>query len=183
MKELKKRIMKKLKPKNGAGFSLIELLVTFSLISIVSGIGLASFSSYSRRQIVMQATADLKQAINLAKFDAVSSVKSSLCSADEDTAFYKVNFCLNALCQTENVNYETIVTCRNDAGIDRDEVAKSQKIAENLNLANITGGQDCGTVTFSMLNGTTYGIPCQIRIQGYGNQIDFSIDSAGHVTY
>ncbi|HVZ66892.1 MAG TPA: type II secretion system protein [Patescibacteria group bacterium] len=161
-----------------AGFTLIELLVTFSLISIISGIGFASFASYSRRQAVVQSAADLKQAVDLARFNAVASVKPTDCSDTDTLSNYHVNFCANAVCNTSGVDYETVVQCGAVT-----EVVASRKLPDNVTFSNVGGSPVCSTIKFNALSSIAEGSPCQINVNGYGNQIRVSIDSNGYVSY
>ena len=57
------------------GFTLIELIVVFTVIAILSTIGTASLVSYSRTQSLNQATNDLVQALNSAKTFSASQIK------------------------------------------------------------------------------------------------------------
>ncbi len=88
-----------------SGFTLLELLVVFSLMTIITGIGFASFSSYSQHQEVNQAASDVKQAFNKARMDALSQVKPSDCSDTNALLGYKVNisapgsYSIVAVCQ------------------------------------------------------------------------------------
>lgn len=80
--------------KNCPGFSLIELLVSISVVAILSGIGLAAFSTFSRRQIVASATRQLLSDLRLAQSKADSNEKTVDCEdadPDEDLLLgYKV---------------------------------------------------------------------------------------------
>jgi prepilin-type N-terminal cleavage/methylation domain-containing protein len=58
------------------GFTLIELIVVFTVIAILSTIGTVSFVSYSRTQSLNQATNDLVQALTTAKSLSASQLKS-----------------------------------------------------------------------------------------------------------
>ena len=57
------------------GFTLIELIVVFTVIAILSTIGTVSFVSYSRTQNLNQAAIDLVQNLNLAKSLSASQLK------------------------------------------------------------------------------------------------------------
>jgi prepilin-type N-terminal cleavage/methylation domain-containing protein len=65
--------------KNSAGFTLIELVVVFSIMAVLGTVGIASFVSYSRSQSLQQATNDLLTTLNTAKADAVSQIKPADC--------------------------------------------------------------------------------------------------------
>lgn len=160
------------------GFTLIELLVVFALVSIVSGIGFASFVSYSRRQVVVQSAQNFKQAVDLARFNALSHVKPTVCSASDELSNFKVNVCSNAICQTSGVNYEMNVTC---AGLEQVQITKT--LPQNVTFSNVVGSPTCGTLTFNVISSIVTGAPCEIFVNGYGNQIKIRIDSNGHASY
>lgn len=61
------------------GFSLIELLVVFSIIGVVMVSSIASFYSYNKNQSYVTAVADVKQMLNLARSKAMSQVKPVQC--------------------------------------------------------------------------------------------------------
>src|SRR3989344_5954196 len=99
------------KSKDGAGFTLIELIVVFSIFSILSALGLASFVTYSRAQAVTTERNNLIQTLNVAKSRAQSQVKPSTCttlvgySVVLDTA--NERYTLNALCKPTNQTVST----------------------------------------------------------------------------
>ena len=45
------------------GFTLVEMLVTISIVTLLSGVGFAAFVSHSRTQAVEQAANDLKEGV------------------------------------------------------------------------------------------------------------------------
>lgn len=57
------------------GFTLLEILIVFSIMSLLAGLGFAGFVSYSRKQALDQAAFDVKAGIEQAKQAAVSRVK------------------------------------------------------------------------------------------------------------
>lgn len=160
------------------GFTLIELLVTFTLITIITGIGFASFASYSRRQAVVQVAADFKETIGLARFNALSQVKPSICGSTDELSNFKVNVCPNAICQTVSVDYEMNATCE---GLEH--VQTTKRLPQNITLANVVGSPNCASLTFNTISGVVTGAPCEIYVNGYNNQIKVSIDPNGYVSY
>ncbi len=62
------------------GFTLIELVIVFTIIIILSSVGLASFSSYSKQQALQTAAFDVETMINVAKSRTLSQVKPGDCS-------------------------------------------------------------------------------------------------------
>lgn len=57
------------------GFTLIELIVVFTVIAILSAIGVVSYVSYSRSQTLNQAANDLVSTLNSAKSLSSSQLK------------------------------------------------------------------------------------------------------------
>src|ERR1035437_215517 len=62
---------------NKNGFTLIELVVAFSIMAVLSTIGVVSFVSYSRTQTLQQAVNDLVTALGTAKSMSVSQATTS----------------------------------------------------------------------------------------------------------
>jgi prepilin-type N-terminal cleavage/methylation domain-containing protein len=58
------------------GFTLIELIVVFTVLAILSTIGTISLVSYSRAQTLNQATNDLVQTLDTAKSLSGSQLKT-----------------------------------------------------------------------------------------------------------
>lgn len=68
-------------PINRNGFTIIELIVVFSIMAVLSTVGVASFVTYSRVQTLQQATNDLITTLNTAKAKAVSQTAPEDCVA------------------------------------------------------------------------------------------------------
>jgi prepilin-type N-terminal cleavage/methylation domain-containing protein len=62
------------------GFTLIELITAITIMAILSTIGIASFTNYSRTQALSNATQDVVTALQLAKASAASQVKPATCT-------------------------------------------------------------------------------------------------------
>lgn len=90
--------------KSQQGYSLIELLVVFSLLALISGIGFAGFSEYSYRQVVDQASSDVQAAFEKAKENAISQVKPEICGNTNPLYGYKVNLDVDG-------SYEIVADC------------------------------------------------------------------------
>ncbi len=101
-----------------SGFTIIELIVVFSIIAILSVIGVAAFVNYSRIQTLESAASDLSSTLLVAKSRAISQVKpSSQIPQCNDTAIlngYRVILCspssFDVLC-TANNSYVLAVRC------------------------------------------------------------------------
>ncbi|MBI4078676.1 MAG: prepilin-type N-terminal cleavage/methylation domain-containing protein [Candidatus Levybacteria bacterium] len=61
------------------GFTLIELMIILTAITIISGVGITSFVSYNNLQTLNKASSELTTAFLVAKSRALSQVKPESC--------------------------------------------------------------------------------------------------------
>jgi type II secretory pathway pseudopilin PulG len=87
-----------------SGFTLLELVVVFSVIIILSTIGIAAFSTYAKIQSVQQSALQLYSTLGLAKSRASSQVKPAQCTGQTLNG-YKV------IVTTSTNSYELDVVC------------------------------------------------------------------------
>lgn len=80
---------KKLHQQSEKGFTLIEIIVVFSVIGILSGVGITSYVSYSRSSQLTQEASNLVEALTLAKSRALSQVKPKECVGSQALSGYK----------------------------------------------------------------------------------------------
>jgi len=97
------------------GFTLIELIVVFSVTALLSMIGFASFSNFAASQNMNNALLDLKTILGTARSQALSQVKPSVCGS-QVLSGYVVNICCTSGCyqnciNTSGANYELNVLC------------------------------------------------------------------------
>lgn len=150
------------------GFTLIELMVVFSIITIVSGIGFVSFKSYSDRQIIASNAQDIKLAVETAKFNAVSAVKKSGCTSDDSLKGYNFNL------YPDTNTYSVSILC----GIN-EYVVKTKKVSSQIVIAP---SSTCSTVLFEPLTGYISGANCTIVLSGYDQIVTLTIDTLGSVS-
>lgn len=166
---IKKKIfkIKAHKIKNFFGFTLIELIVVFSVIAVLSSIGLASFVSYSRSQLLQQASSDLASAIDIAKSRTISQTIPQGVSC---TGFNGYNVEID----TFNKNYTLNINC---SGINT-PIGSATTLPSGLNFDAQT---TTTTISFSPLtNGVTgSGV---VNITGYSQSRCVNIDSLGIVS-
>ncbi len=62
---------------SNSGFTLIEIIVVFAVLAVISAAGLASFVIYSRQQALSTQANTLTSVINQARSNAISQVKPS----------------------------------------------------------------------------------------------------------
>src|SRR3989344_5628569 len=61
--------------KQREGFTLLELIIVFSVIAIVSTVGVASFVNYNKAQSLNTSYLDLVNSLNTARSYSVSQIK------------------------------------------------------------------------------------------------------------
>ncbi len=134
--------------RSSLGFTLLEILVVFSVIGILTGIGFASFVSYSRKQSLDQAAQDLKTAIDQARFNSVSRVKPSSCGTNV-LDIYRLVTCTNATpsdpatpnaCVNPNNLYEMYAFCGSYIN-----VASKARASNILTSIAAASSGECGT--------------------------------------
>jgi prepilin-type N-terminal cleavage/methylation domain-containing protein len=93
---------------NQYGFTLIELVVAFSIMAILATVGIASFVSYSKAQSLQQAVNELSTTINTAKANAAAQTNNK-CSGQVLNGYEVVlsdssSYALYAICNgSENL--------------------------------------------------------------------------------
>lgn len=162
------------------GFTLIEILVVFTIVAILAGIGIASFVSYSRSQQVNQSAGDIKLLVNHAKFNALSVVKSAPNQSGTIIS-----------CQAASLIGYTIDVILPDRIVLTqvcDEVTPPNRSIETITLpsgisiVSALPTADCSKVTFNSLSAVVSGTPCAIKISGYSQQKTIMIDSQGNTS-
>jgi prepilin-type N-terminal cleavage/methylation domain-containing protein len=103
------RIMRKLLNTSGDGFTLIELVVVFALVSILSGIGMVSLHNYTEQATVADTAAEFSAALSHARSRALSQVKpeTSVCNANQLDGYRVTLSCLQGPCS----GYAIIPVC------------------------------------------------------------------------
>lgn len=154
------------------GFTIIELLVVFTIAVILSGSGYVALTSYSRRQALDQIADDAKGAINQAKYSAVSKTKPTACGGNILTEYKFIICSAQNPCTTSNVTYETDAICAPLA-----PAIYSKKIPSSILIdqTNTT----CKTLSYNTLTGFD-GTGCKIVFTGYGLTKSVIIDNSGN---
>ncbi|RJQ37116.1 prepilin-type N-terminal cleavage/methylation domain-containing protein [Candidatus Microgenomates bacterium] len=162
------------------GFTLIEIVIAFSIMAIVSMIGLAAFVDYSRSQSLNNAVNGLVTMFNKAKSSAQSQVVPASCISFQG---YKVLICsgpsvsepcnsnddyeMDAVCGRTNVLIESIKFTDNNVGFDTSSTTSTSFLFKAL-----SGGVDLSA-------GINTGV---VRINGFGNHKDISVNKSGNIT-
>ena len=159
--------MRIIKKEWSSGFTLIELVIVFSVLAILSVISVASFVSYSRSQAINNDAKSIITIINQAKSNASSQVKPSVCSGKVLNG-YSVSFILS---NPKNV-YKLNVVCSNT-----ESVLSTYRLSSAITFdTTAVTGTTMDKVFFNILNG---GIKLtnsnntlssgQIKLRGFNN--------------
>lgn len=144
------------------GFTMIELIVVFSIMATLSTVGIASFVSYSRTQVLQQTTNDLVNVLNTAKTRAASQIKpSSSCSATNILQGYSVSiniaartYSLNIICSGTTTALSTIILPTNVSFNSASDIPPTTA-ATNIIFPILTGGTSgSGNIVLSSFNQT-----------------------------
>ncbi len=161
------------------GFTLLEILVVFSVIAILSGVGFGSFVSYSRTQQLNQTANNVKLLIIEARSNAISTVKSSNIICDSLQG-YSIEM------QGDNT-LNLIQNCVNNNPVDDPEKITIKKMVlpklltfDNSSPAPIICGVADG-LYFNVLSSQVSGAPCSIKVTGYnGVSKSICVDLGGN---
>lgn len=110
--------------KGGAGFTIIELIVAFSILAVISTIGIVAFVNYSQIQALNGGAYDVTTILQTAKSRAQSQVKPStgFCST-QPLYGYQVVLCPGG-CNVDH-NYRLNILCGSDGGTSQEITTKS----------------------------------------------------------
>ncbi len=64
-----------------AGFTFLELIVVFSVMAIISTVGVVSFNQYNKSQEINGSVSDIVNILNLAKSNSRSQIKPAICDS------------------------------------------------------------------------------------------------------
>ncbi len=153
------------------GFTLIELLAVFSIVGVLSTIGVVSFVTYSRSQAIQSSASELVTTLSLARSRAFSQVKpASGCSRLDG---YKIGFCSisSAQCQPSEttpvlMDYALYTVC-NGSMVSPALVAKKFPTG-----VSFIGSSNPPSLTFTVLTGGVIGAASDgstaISVGGFG---------------
>ena len=149
------------------GFTMIELIIAMSIISILSVIGIAAFAGRGKIAELDSAAGSVASYLQLARSRAISQVKPQdalICS--DVLRGYKV------ILNQSNDSYELDVICGGTAG----------KIAEEVLPTNLSFDSDTTSTSF-FFPILTHGVEGAgvISISGYGRKKTITVDSVGGI--
>lgn len=127
------------------GFTLIELVIVFSVLGILSVSGLAAFVNYSRTQELNSSASNVQTTLQVARSRAQSQVKPAACGSGTLTA-YRVLICgkVGYPCTDADNTYELQVVCNGTAYL-----VEGKTLPSNITFASDTAA----SYTFQVLTG------------------------------
>ncbi len=91
------------------GFTLIELIVVFSVMAIIATISLASFDSYTNSQKLRTSVLDIKTLLQQARSESINQLKPASCTGTLQG--YEVRICAGNTCNNSANDYELDALC------------------------------------------------------------------------
>ena len=150
-----------------AGFTLIEMLVVFSLLFTFSTVGIASYVQFTNDQSLNAAVGEFSTTLNISRMRAVSQVipAAATSCAGQTLRGYQINL------TPGDRDYEIDILCGGNV-----VMLNKQKLLDNIcfNSASNT------PLIFNIADGTTK--PAIITINGIDKSKVISIDNAGNVS-
>ena len=137
------------------GFTLIELVVVFTVVAIIFSMGVAGYSSYNSAQTITTAQADIVSMLQKAKFSASSQVKPSGCIGT--LTGYEVDICDAPSTCTPVNSYYLKAICGNTPTVQSGKLPQGVSFTLPLTTQFIfpllTGGvQQVGAKTITIIN-------------------------------
>jgi Tfp pilus assembly protein FimT len=151
-----------------AGFTLIEMLVVFSLLFTFSTAGIASYVQFTNTQSLDASTAEFSTILSTARMRAVSQIVPAAATpscAGQTLHGYQVNF------TPSWKDYEVDILCGGNV-----VALNKQKLSNNICFNSSSNTP----VIFNVTDGTTK--PATITINGVDKSKVISIDNAGNVS-
>ncbi len=159
-----------------SGFTLLELLVVFVIIAIISTVSMAAFVSYNKMQTIRSAALDVISLLQDAKSRTQAQVKPSIAACNSNPLDgYEVRICglTGSACTTQNT-YELHVRCGNT----------TSKLSQKTLPANVAFDSATTTSTqyiFKVISGGVDGAG-SVGVTGYGNTLRITVNQQGAIS-
>lgn len=141
-------------------------MIVFSIIIILSSIGLAGFSSYSKQQTLQASAFDVVTMLNVAKTRALSQVKPVSCTDTMTLDGYEMTF------NTASGEYDMEVLCGDSAYV---------LVRKTLPNGISFGSGTSSDITFHVLGSETAS-GGTVQVTGYGTTKTIAVSTLGNIT-
>ncbi len=147
--------------KSCPGYTLIELLVTITIITLLFSIGMAQYNRFNRRQILVKAKDELVSNLRLAQSKSLAAEKPVACT--DILTGHKIKF-------INNQNYKIVAVCGDEVDLKTDIVLPTEVTKQ--------AGPD--EVFFRVLS---QGSPTDVTLtlSGFGETQTITITKAGEI--
>ena len=177
--KFEKFTLMKLKARSlSSGFTIIELLVVFTVIAILAGVGLASFVSYSRSQQVNQTANNLKLLINEAKFNSLSVVKTAKSEDGTQVSCGSEVLTGYTVSVVGNNRLQLSLVCETSGST----LLKTVTLPSGVTFVSATPATNCTQIQFGSLTTIAAGVPCSLKVNGFGQTKTITVDAVGNTT-
>jgi len=162
IRHLKNRILKKIK--NSAGFTLVEILVVISLMSVLMLTSVITFSSFSRNQSFQTSTADVVALLNVARSKSLNQVRPEECINSPQG--YQVAFSISGS------SYSLVVVCD----------STTHQLEEKKLPPQITFAGNSDTVVFFEGSTGVVNDPADVIMTGFDKTKTIHVNNIGNIS-
>ncbi|MCL4354300.1 prepilin-type N-terminal cleavage/methylation domain-containing protein [Patescibacteria group bacterium] len=153
--------------KKNFGFTLIELIISLTVIATLSIIGIAAFVNQSKVSALQSGAAEFYSVLNVAKSRAMSQVKPD-------------NLCIGRTLEGYSVVIDSTTTFKLYVNCGGNEfLIKSGKLPTNITFAS-SPDTTSTNFFFGVLTNSVQGAGV-VTVKGYGNSKVLNIDGAGNI--
>jgi prepilin-type N-terminal cleavage/methylation domain-containing protein len=162
-----------------AGFTLLELMVVFTITAVVAGMSFFSFTTYARQQALSQTVDNIKLVYDQARNNSLAGLKPNSWCTSNSLQAYQVEL------SSALISLSMICSGGESHKVDH-------KFGANVIITNsdVNNWADCSPVSFQALSGgasaaVTKSLPCTFRVVNQEDPNlfkDLTIEENGHIT-
>ena len=146
------------------GFTLIEILIVFTIIGVLTSLGIAAYASYNSLQVVQTSASDVGNMLTTARSRALSQVKPSTCGTNVLSG-YQVDL------SQSGSSYTLSAVC-----------GSKQPMKTSSLPPQVTFDVSTPASVFFAVSSGTVATPATIKVNGYGRTKTITISGTGNVS-